>query len=499
MQQQQQPTSNSYEHILKYTGLFGGIQGLNILVSLLRNKCIAVILGPMGMGLMSLFNSTIMLLSNSTNLGLPMSAVRNISAACENDDKQELQRLVTVVRSWCLITALAGMLITIVLCRALNSWSFSWGDHTLHFVMLSPIVAVTAIVGGETAILKGMHSLRPLALVSLIHMVAALIIAVPAFLLFGSAAIIPVLLLTAGVQLLLTLHYSLRLFPYRLSWRREHLGQGADMIRLGMAFVAAGMFGSGADFLIRTFLNNEASLETVGFFNAGYMMTMVYAGMVFSAMETDYFPRLSAVYRDTAQANEAVNRQIEVALLMLSPLLVAFLVGMPIFLPLLYSGQFAPVVGMTQVTVLAMYFRAIKLPIAYLPLAHGDSKSYMLLEAFYDILVVVLVVVLFRRYGLIGAGVAITITTVVDFLFVGVYTHVKYRYRIHWQVLMYLCVQFSLGIAAYVATLLLHGMGYWAAGIALTLISAAVSVVILRKKTQIQLPRFLAFLHRGRR
>ncbi len=102
MQQQQQPTSNSYEHILKYTGLFGGIQGLNILVSLLRNKCIAVILGPMGMGLMSLFNSTIMLLSNSTNLGLPMSAVRNISAACENDDKQELQRLVMVVRSWCL-------------------------------------------------------------------------------------------------------------------------------------------------------------------------------------------------------------------------------------------------------------------------------------------------------------------------------------------------------------------------------------------------------------
>ncbi len=496
---EQQQTSNSYGHILKYTGLFGGIQGLNILISLLRNKCIAVILGPMGMGLMSLFNSTIMLLSNSTNLGLPMSAVRNISAAYEQDNKEELQRLILVVRSWCMITALAGMLITIILCRALNDWTFSWGDHTLHFALLSPMVAIIAVIGGETAILKGMHSLRPLAIVSLLHIIGALVITVPAFLLFGEAAIIPVLILTALVQLALTMHYSLRLFPYRLSFSRSRLGQGTGMIRLGLAFVLAGIFGSGADFLIRTFLNKEASLDTVGLFNAGYMMTMVYAGMVFSAMETDYFPRLSAVYHDTVEANTAVNRQIEVALLLLSPLLVAFLIGMPVFLPLLYSGKFAPVIGMTQITVLAMYFRAIKLPIAYLPLAHGDSKSYLLLEAIYDILVVILVVLFFQRYGLIGAGVAITMTTIIDFLFVCTYTYVKYRYRIHRNVIIYLLVQFAIGMVAYLVTLHTHGTIYWLAGVLLTLTSTTMSVAILRRKTHVPLPRFLAFLQKGKK
>ena len=494
--QQQQQTSNSYGHILKYTGLFGGIQGLNILVSLLRNKCIAVILGPMGMGLMSLFNSTILFLSNATNLGLPMSAVRNISAACEQDDRQRLSQMVCVVRSWCMVTALAGMFITIVLCRALNNWTFTWGDHTLHFVLLSPVVAIIAVIGGETAILKGIHRLRPLAIVSLFHMTAALLIAVPAFLLFGQAAIIPVILLTAIIQLALTMRYSLKAFPYRLSFRREQLGKGADMIKLGLAFVVAGIFGSGADFLIRTFLNNEASLETVGFFNAGYMMTMVYAGMVFAAMETDYFPRLSAVYRDKEKANDTVNRQIEVALLLLSPMLVAFLVGMPIFLPLLYSSQFAPVIGMTQVTVLAMYFRAIKLPIAYLSLAHGDSKGYMLLEAFYDILVVILVVVLFRRYGLIGAGAAITITTFFDFLFVNIYTRFKYQYRIHSNVLIFLFVQLCIGIAAYIFTVTTTGVTYWLSGCILTAVSLAFSIAILRKKANLQLPRFLSFMQR---
>lgn len=49
---------NSYSHILKYTGLFGGVQGLNILVGVVRNKFTAMFLGPSGMGLLALFNST---------------------------------------------------------------------------------------------------------------------------------------------------------------------------------------------------------------------------------------------------------------------------------------------------------------------------------------------------------------------------------------------------------------------------------------------------------
>ena len=57
---------NSYSHILKYTGLFGGVQVLGILVGLVRNKLVALILGPMGMGLLALFSSTIKLVGDST-------------------------------------------------------------------------------------------------------------------------------------------------------------------------------------------------------------------------------------------------------------------------------------------------------------------------------------------------------------------------------------------------------------------------------------------------
>ena len=72
----------AYGQVLKYTGIFGGVQGLNVIVSLVRNKLAALLLGPAGMGLVSLFNSTVAFISQATGFGISMSAVRHITGMC---------------------------------------------------------------------------------------------------------------------------------------------------------------------------------------------------------------------------------------------------------------------------------------------------------------------------------------------------------------------------------------------------------------------------------
>lgn len=44
-----QESDATYDHVLKYTGLFGGIQGITMLVSVARNKVVSEFLGPSGM------------------------------------------------------------------------------------------------------------------------------------------------------------------------------------------------------------------------------------------------------------------------------------------------------------------------------------------------------------------------------------------------------------------------------------------------------------------
>lgn len=479
-------TSTSYLHILKYTGLFGGVQGLNILIGLVRNKLVALLLGPAGMGLVALFSAVTNFFSQATNLGVSFSAVRHVSEIYESGDASLTQRYVKVVRGWSLLTGLAGMLLMALVGPLLSSGVFAWGDHTLHFVLLSPIVALTAIAGGETALLKGTRQLKALATVQVLSVVTALVVSVPVYYYYGMSGIVPVLVAIAAATTAYTMRFTCRLYPYVLHGSVGVLGEGMEMVRLGVAYVVAGVLGSGAEMAIRSFLNVRADLGVVGLYNAGFMLAITYSGMVFSALETDYFPRLSAVCHDRAAMHQMVNRQVEVSLLLLSPMLAALIVALPLVVPLLYSGKFLPVVAMGQVAVLSMYFRAVALPVEYINLACGASKSYLLCEAAYDVAMVAFVVLGFTWHGLWGTGLALAAVGMFNVLFVLLFMRWRYGYVLSRGVVSYLGVQLALGLAAYAVTLLLRGWAYWLCGVGVALLSLAFSLyVIIYKKTSL--------------
>ena len=475
----------AYGHVLKYTGIFGGVQGLNVIVSLVRNKFVALLLGPSGMGLVTLFNTTVSFISQSTHFGISTSAVRHLSDYPDDDSHPQIIHFVKVVRAWALLTALLGMLVCIVIGPFLSSTTFAWGDHSLHFILLSPAVAMLAVTGGETAILKGRHRLRSLAWVQIGSVFAALFMSVPVYYFFGEAGIVPVIVMMAFITMMLTLRESYRLYPLRLRGARGVLGEGMEMVRLGVAFTLAGIIGSGAEMLIRSWLNVTGDLDVLGLYNAGYMITITYAGMVFSAMETDYFPRLSGVQHDIAATNECVNRQMEVSLLLLSPMLAFLIIALPLLMPLLFSPQFEPVTGMAQVAALAMYMKVLTLPVAYITLARGRSLAYLFLESSYFVAFVLLMMFGYEHWGLLGTGIAITLAHVFEYLLVNGFAYKKYGYRFSATVYGYAIIQLSLGLLAYVLTLTADGILYWGTGLSVVLLSFGLSLHVLRRKTHL--------------
>jgi O-antigen/teichoic acid export membrane protein len=492
--------TDSYGHVLKYTGVFGGVQGLNIIVSLVRNKLVAVLLGPEGMGLASLFNTTVNFISQSTNLGISFSAVKHVSELFDRGDEEAIEHFIKVVRSWSLLTALLGMFVCAVAGPILSQLTFSWGDHSLHFILLAPAVGLLAITGGETAILKGARRLKSLAVIQIYSVAAALCISVPIYYLFGQQGIVPVIVLMALASMLLTVHYSYSLYPLRLHGAKGILGEGMEMVRLGVAFVVAGIMGSGAEVLIRSYLNVSSDLDVVGLYNAAVMLTITYAGMVFSAMETDYFPRLSAVPRgDVETQNLTVNRQIEVSLLIVAPMLAVLMVTLPVLVPLLFSGKFVPMVPMAQATVLAMYIRAVSLPISYLTLSRGDSVAYMTLEGIYDVVVVALIVAGYHYGGLTGTGIALVLSYVFNIVMVAAFAYVRYRFRFSVQVLHYAGIHMSLGLCVYIITQVERPLTYWTLGLLLCVVSLLISVYILHQKTSLWASLTKKFLNVFRR
>ena len=313
----------------------------------------------------------------------------------------------------------------------------------------------------------------------------ALIVSVPLYYFFGQTGVVPVIVIMALALMLLTVRHSYRLYPLRLFGSKGVLGEGMEMVRLGVAFVLAGVVGSGAEMFIRSYLNVREDLDIVGLYNAGYMITMTYGGMLFSAMETDYFPRLSAIGNDVLRRNDTVNRQCEVTMLIVSPLLAGLIVALPVLVPLLFSSEFTPVAAMSQVVVLSLYVRALYLPIAYISLSRGDSKAYLLLEVISDAMIVGFVITGFEWGGLTGMGYGLALANVLDFIVTFIYAYFFYGYRMSATVVQYFFMQAPLGLVIFLMTFVDNPVIYWVSGTLLVLASTCVSLYILRQKTSL--------------
>ena len=477
--------NGSYGHVLKYTSLFGGVQVLSIMIGLVRNKAMAMILGAGGMGFNALFTSMQNFASQCTNLGISFGAVPRLSELHERQEDEMLRYYIQVIRLWSIIAALLGVVFCVVVSPLVNLLSFTWGDHTLHYAMLALAVAMGAITGGETAIMKATRQLGKVAKAQILTVIAALFVSVPLYYCYGHSGVVPAIVLIAFVTMIITLSYSYYSFPFRFYFCRSMLRDGVGMIRLGMAFIVAAAIGSASEMAIRSYLNVVAGMDDVGLYNAAFMITITYSGLVFSAMETDYFPRLSGVANDMEVTNDMVNKQIEVSLLLLAPMLVALLAGLPVLIPMLFSSEFLPMVEMAQIAVLAMFFKVLTMPVAYITLARRLSLSYLLLETSYFVVLVVAIVCCYQWWGLWGTGLAIVIAHVAENLLVMGYAMWKYGYRITSSVVSYATSQMVIGFTAYAVTLLFDGWGYWITEAALTIVSTAYSVYVLRQKTRL--------------
>ena len=115
--------------------------------------------------------------------------------------------------------------------------------------------------------------------------------------------------------------------------------------------------------------------------------------------------------------------------MVIAPLLLVMLVFMPVILSLLFKDDFLPAADMALCAVFFTFLRAITIPIGYTALACGDSMRYMLMEAIYDVVSLLLIAYGYHYLGLMGAGIGLSLSALFDLLLIGITYGVIYRFR----------------------------------------------------------------------
>ena len=466
---------------MKAMGLFGGVQVMGILCSIIRTKLVAMWIGPVGIGLFGLFNNALEMISTGTNLGIRSSSVRDISQAMGSHDSSLVARMVTVVRKWSMWLGLAGALITLSLAPLLSRITFGDDQNIWGFVALSVAVLLGALTNGEYAVLQGTARLKRLASVTLWGTICGLAVSIPLFYLLRERSILPSIIAYAAALAIFAWVFRNRDYPAVQVSRRDTFDMGKGFVRLGI-FMTLGNFATIlASYAFNAWLNVNAGTEQVGFYQAGYTLINKYTGLILTALGMEYYPRLSQVADSRLRLRAFVSQEINVAIAIMAPVVALFILLREVVVWILYTPDFNVILTFVSWGMIGTVLRTVSWCLAFTILAKGDGKTYLWTEAASAIINLLLNIVFYRWWGLTGLGIAFLVSYLLYTLIVAVVYFKQYRLTVTRASLYNLL--WTLAVAAGVMAAMESGLLPLAIGI--TVVSIAVgarqAVVLWRR------------------
>ena len=448
---------STYRQIAKATTLFGGVQAFHIIITVIRSKFVAILLGPYGMGIVGLFNSTIELISGLTNFGLETSAVKDISEAHITGNPKRVSRVASIVRRLVWITGLLGAIITLFFSPILSQMTFGNKEYTAAFMWLSITLLIKQVSTGQLVMLQGLRKLQDLAKANVMGSLSGLIVTVPLYYFMGIRGIVPVIILTALFSLFFSWFFSRNLGIEKIKTSGKQLRtEGKDMMVMGFMISLTGLIAVAMTYLIRIYITRTGSISDLGFYTAGFAIINTYVSMIFKAFDSDYYPRLSAIAKDNKASTITINQQTEIAILILAPILILFIVFLKWAIIILYTKEFLVINSMLQWAALGVFFRTVSWAIAIILLAKGESKVFFWNELIANSYTLVLNILGYHFWGLAGIGFTYMISYLLYTFQIFGLTHHRYKFSFTSSFIKIFTIQFSL---AAVCSLLIYLIG----------------------------------------
>jgi len=424
---------SSARGMLRSMLIVGGAQAVNICISLVRMKLVALMVGPAGMGLLGIYTSLQGTAGTLAGLGLGNSGVREIASNRENPAVLARVRTVLFLANFAQGTVAMAI---IWLCRErLARWLIGDAVYASEIGLVGIAVLLGLVAASQTALLQGLRRVGDLARVTILSGLAATIVGLPCVWLQGEQGLIWFLIVQPATAVLIAHRFT----SMGLDGRRATMGLidawhiWKPMAALGSVFMLAALGSAVTLLLVRTLITRELGLQAAGLFSASWAIAMTYVGFLLGAMGTDYYPRLVEVIHNPDAANRLMNDQMQLALSIGGPTLLALIGGAPWFMQLLYSSEFVGAASMLQWQSVGNVLKLASWPLGFALVAAARSRTYLCTELSWNGLFVAFITVGTVDLGLDAAGIGFAAAYLAYFAFLIV--SVRRLHHFHFEAL----------------------------------------------------------------
>ncbi len=400
-------SDKSYSQILKASSIMGGAAGIKLLLGMLQVKFAAVLIGATGVGLNASFTAIHGVIGTIAGLGIPSSAVRDISVAVGKGDQQAIGRTVLTLRRICWLTGLVGMAAMMLLSPLLSQLTFGNQNYTLDIAALGLIVLFANLSGGQMALLQGTRRIGDMARANIFGAALGTLAAIAFYATLDLRGIVPTLVIASATQLALSWFFARQVPVPKVELTfKESFVEAGGMVRLGLVMMFSALMGSAVTYVTVMLITQHEGVHAVGLYSAAFALSGIFVNFVLAAMSADYYPRLTGASSDKVAMRRMVNEQTEIALLLALPGLIATIALGPWILQLFYTREFLGAVDLLQWFILGCMGRVISWPLGFVLLALGKGRWFLLTETSFNVVHVALIALGLQLFGIEGVAIA---------------------------------------------------------------------------------------------
>lgn len=396
--------------------IIGGAQSVNVMLSILRLKLLAVWLGPAGVGLLGIYSNLQQMAGNTAGLGMQNSGVRQLASA--RGDEQAVSRVRQVVLLAHLIQGSLAMAGVWLLREPIAIWLIGDRTYATEVGLIGIAVLLMLLATAHTTLLQGLRHIGALGKVSVLGAFGGTLVGLTVVWFQGMEGLLWFVLAQPLFTLLAALVFTRRLvrndggasLTLKAIW-----SEWMPMVKLGSVFMLGGLATTGTLLVVRGWLTQDLGLEAAGHFAAAWGITMTYVGFLLGAMGADYFPRLTEVIHDRPGAHRLMNDQMQLGLALGGPVLI-LLVGLaPLVIRLLYTEEFGDAVTLLQWQSVGNVLKLACWPLGFAFVAAAQPRVFLFTQVNFNIAFMLIVWVGLPVLGLEIAGIAFLLGYAVHF------------------------------------------------------------------------------------
>ena len=379
--------------------------GTSLVVSILRSKVTALVLGPDGVGKAAEVLQIVTMANLPATMMTGPALVSSIAEAVRRDDRVEVERVARTAMTVALAASLVGGVVAVIA----GYWLLPapWGRRAWPFTLLAAVAAAFTVWAAiPQQVLTAHARLVRLTIVRFLMMTSGGALLIGGTLFFGLNGQFVAMALAGAVAVpIAVLALRRELGFLALPSRSVDLAFVKRALTVGASAFIAGSAGQAVLFTIRWTLEAHGGPHANGQFQAAYAIGSTYFGIVLDGIGTYVLPRYAAA-QTPAELSREINAAARFVFRMAPPAIFAAIAMRGLLVRALYSHRFDEANELVGLQMVADIARAIVWVQASPLLYRNRIRAFLITETIAAVLVSGASVILVPIIGLNGVGYA---------------------------------------------------------------------------------------------